>query len=86
MVWTDHASTDVPVPSWAVRPARFTTLHPRMTELTHMIRTLGQYREVTAENIMATIDDRIGMRWKRRGIGPGPTRDQPTDPSCQSRT
>ena len=59
-----------------------------MTELTPgMIQTLGRYREVTAENIMATIDDWIGMRWKRRGIiSPGQTRDQPTDPSCQSWT
>jgi len=85
MVWTAHASTDAPVPSWVVHSAGFSMLHPRMTELTPgMIQTLGRYREVTAENIMATIDDRIGTRWKRRGISPGPTRDQPTDPSCQS--
>jgi len=45
MVWTAHASTDAPVPSWVVQPVRFTTLHPRMTELTPgMIQTLGRYR------------------------------------------
>jgi len=45
MVWTAHASTDAPVPSWVVRPARFTTLHPKMTAITPgMIQTLGQYR------------------------------------------
>jgi len=87
MAWTTHASTDTPVPSWVVHPARFTSLHPRMTELTPvMIQTVGQYRDVTAENIMATIDDLIGTRWKRRGIAPGPIRNQPTDPSCQSWT
>jgi len=87
MAWTAHASTDAPVPSWVVHPTRFTTLHPRMTELTPgMIQTLGRYREVTAENMMTTIDDRIGTRWKQRGIRPGPTRDQLTDPSCQSWT
>jgi len=87
MVWTAHASTDAPVPYWAIHPARFTTLHPRMTELTlGMLQTLGRYREVTAENIMATINDQIGTRWNRRGISPGPARDQPTDPSGQNWT
>ena len=87
MAWTAHASADAPVPSWVVHPARFTSLHPRKTELKHvMIQEVGQYRDVTAENIMATIDDQIGTRWKRRGIAPGPTRDHHTDPSCQSWT
>ena len=82
MVWTAHASTDAPVPSWVVHSARFTMLHPRMTELTPgMIQTLGRYREVTAENIMATINDQIGTRWKRRGISLVLACDQPTDPS-----
>jgi len=58
-----------------------------MTELTPgMLQTLGRYREVTAENIMATINDRIRTRWKRRGISPGLARDQPTDPSGQNWT
>jgi len=87
VVWTAHASTNAPVPSWAIHPARFTMLHPRMTELTPgMLQILGRYREVTAENIMATINDRIGTRWKRRGIKSGPTRDQHTDPSSQNWT
>ena len=87
MAWTAHASTDAPVPSWVVHQARITSLHPRLTELTPaMVQVLGQYRDVIAENIMATIDDRIVTRWKRRSVGPGPTRDQPTDPSCQSWT
>jgi len=65
MVWTAHASTDAPVPSWAIHPARFSTLHPRMMELTpEILQTLGRYREITAENIKATINDRIGTRWK----------------------
>jgi len=63
MVWTIHTSTEAPVPSWTIQPARFTTLHPRMTDLTPgMLQTLGRHREVTAENIMAIINDQIGMR------------------------
>ena len=84
MVWTIHASTEASVPSWAIHPARFTTLHQRRTDLTPgMIQTLGQLREVSADKIMATINDQIGMRWKRRGISPGPACDQPTDPPGQ---
>jgi len=87
MAWTAHASIDALVPSWVVHPARITSLHPRLTELrTAMVHVLGQYRDVTAENIMATIDDRTVTRWKRRGVCPGPTRDQLTDPSYQSWT
>jgi len=52
-----------------------------MTDLTPgMLQTLGRLREVTADNIMATINDQIGTTWKRRGISPGPASDQPTDP------
>jgi len=84
MAWTIHASTEASVPSWAIHPARFTTLHPRMTYLTPgMIQTLGQLREVTADMIMATMNDQIRMRWKRRGISPGPACDQLTDPPGQ---
>jgi len=76
-----------PVPSWAIHAAKFTTLHPRMTDLTPgMLQTLGQHREVTAENIMATINDQIGTRWNRRGISSGPACDQPTDPPGQNWT
>jgi len=84
MVWTIHASTEAPVPSWAIYPARFTTLHPRMSDLTAgTLQTRGQLREVTADNIIATINDQIGTRWKRRGISPRPACDQPTDPPSQ---
>jgi len=55
-----------------------------MTDVSpEMIQTLGQLREVSADKIMATINDQIGMRWKRRGINPGPACDQPTDPPGQ---
>jgi len=61
MAWTIHASATAPVPSWVIHPARFTTLHPRMTDLTpEMLLTLGRFREITAENIIATINDQIG--------------------------
>jgi len=87
MVWTIHASTKAPSPSWAIHPARFTTLHPRMTDLTpEKLQTLGRHREVTAENIMVTINDQIGTGWKRRGISPGLACDQPTDPPGQKWT
>jgi len=63
MVWTTHASTAAPVPSWAIHPSRLTSLHPRMTDLTpEMLQTLGRFREVTAVNIFATINDQIGTR------------------------
>jgi len=72
MVWTIHASTEASVPSWAIHPARFTMLHPRMMDLTPgMIQTLGQLREVRADKIMATRNDQIGMRWKRRAQAHG---------------
>jgi len=87
MAWTIHASTTAPVPSRVIHPARFTTLHPRMTDLTPgMLQTLGRFREITAENIIATIKDQIGTRWKRRGISPGPACDRPTDPPGQNWT
>ena len=87
MVWTIHASTEASIPSWAIHPARFITLHPRMTDLTPgMIQILGQLREVTADKIMATINDQIGTRWNRRGISSGPACDQPTDPPGQNWT
>jgi len=34
MVWTTHASTAALVPSWTIHPARFTSLHLRMTDRT----------------------------------------------------
>jgi len=51
-----------------------------------MVQVLGQYRDITADNISATIDDHITARWKRRGIGLGPDENQSTDPSCQNWT
>jgi len=87
MAWTIHASTTTPVPSWVIHPARFTTLHPRMTDLTpEMLLTLGRLREITVENTIATINDQITTRWKRRGISPGPACDRPKDPPGQNWT
>ena len=84
MVWTIHASTEAPVLSWAIHPARFTTLHPWMTDLTPgILQTLGRLREVTVDNTMTTINDQIRTRWKQRGISPGPVCDQSTDPPGQ---
>jgi len=60
MVCMTHVSTAALGPFWAIHPARLTSLHPRMTDLTpEMIQTLGRFREVTAENIFATINDQI---------------------------
>jgi len=87
MVWTIHASAEAPVPSWTIHTERFIALHPRMTDLTPgMVQTLGRYKEVTAKNIMDTINDQIGTRWKRRGISPGLAGDQATDPPGQNWT
>jgi len=84
MVWTIRASTEAPVPSWIIHPARFITLNPRMTDLTPgMLQTLGRHKEITSKNITATINDQIGTRWKRRGISPGLACDQPTNPPGQ---
>jgi len=72
MVWTTHVNTAAPGPFWVIHPARLTSLNPRMTDLTpEMLQTLGRFREVTAENIFATMNDQIATRWKQRGIGLG---------------
>ena len=87
MAWTAHVGTDAPAPSWVVHPARITSLHPRLTELTQaMVQALGQQRDVTAESITTIIDDRIVARWKRRGVCPGSAGNQLTDASCQNWT
>jgi len=87
MVWTIHASVEAPVPSWTIHPVRFIALHPRMTDLTPgMVQTLGRYKEATAKNIMDSINDQIGTKWKRRGISPGLAGDQSTDPPGQNWT
>jgi len=87
MVWTIHISTEAPAPSWTIHPVRFIALHPRMTDLTlGMVQTLGRYKEVTAKNIMDTINDQIGTRWKRKGISPWLAGDQTTDPPGQNWT
>jgi len=58
-----------------------------MTDLTPgMLQTLGRFGEVTADSIIATINDQIGTRWKLRGVSPGPACDQPTDPPGQNWT
>jgi len=87
MEWTIHASTETSVPCWTIHPARFIALHPRMTVLTPgMVQTLGRHKEVTAKDIMDTINDQIGTRWKQRGTSPGLAGDQPTDPPGQNWT
>jgi len=69
MVWTIHASTEASVPSWAIRPARFTTLHPRMTELTPgMIQTLGPRTHPAS----------TGQSWNNQGH-PSRTTSQPRE-------
>jgi len=58
-----------------------------MTDLTlGMIQTVGRFREVTTENIIATRNDQIRTRWKRRGISPGQACNQPMDPPGQNWT
>jgi len=58
-----------------------------MTDLTPgMVQTLGRYKEATAKNIMDSINDQIGTKWKRRGISPGLAGDQSTDPPGQNWT
>ena len=79
MVWTIHASAVAPVPYWTIHPEKFIVLHPRMTDLTPgMVQTLGRHKEVTTRNIMDTINDQIGTRWKRRRMSPGMAGDQST--------
>ena len=87
MTWTAHANADVPAPFWVVHPARITSLHLRLTELTPvMVQALGKQKDVTVDSITATVDDRIVAKWKRRGVCPWPAGDQFSDPSCQKWT
>jgi len=73
MAWTTHVGTNVPAPSWVVHPARFTLLHPQLTELTPaMVQALGQQRNGAAESITATIDDRIVTERHMPRISRGP--------------
>ena len=87
MAWTAHANADAPAPSWVVHPARITSLHPRLTQLTPvMVQALGKQKEVTVDSITAIVDDRIVANWKRRGVCPWPAGDQFSDPSRQKWT
>jgi len=85
MAWTVHANADAPAPSWVVHPARITSLHTRLTELTPvMVQALGKQKDVTVDSITRTVDECIVAKWKRRGVCPWPAGDQSSDPSCQN--
>jgi len=87
MVLIAHANADAPAPSWVVHPARITSLHPRLTELTPvMVQALGKQKDETVDSITAIVDDRIVAKWKRRGVCLWPAEDQFSDPSCQKWT
>ena len=74
-------------PSWVVHPARITSLHTRLTELTPvMVQALGKQKDVTVDSIIRTVDDRIVAKWIRRGVCPWPAGDKSSDPSCQNWT
>jgi len=63
MAWTAHAKADAPAPSWIVHPMRITLMHPRLTELTPaMVQALRKQKDITINNITATIDDHIVMK------------------------
>jgi len=77
MSWTAHANANATAPSWVVHPARITSLHPRLTALTpEMAQALGKQTEVTVDSIIATVDDSIVAKWKRRGVCPWSAGDQ----------
>jgi len=85
MAWTVHANANASAPSWVVHPARITSLHPRLTELTPvMVQALGKQEDVTVDSITRAVGDRIVAKWKRRGVCPWPAGDQFADPSCQN--
>jgi len=87
MAWTIHANADAPAPYLVVHPAKITSLHTRLTELTPvMVYALRKQKDVTVDSISRTVDDRIVAKWKRRGVCPWPARVQFSDPSCQNWT
>ena len=56
IAWTAHANADAQAPSWVVNPARITSLHPRLTELTPvMVQALGKQKDVTVDRITAKV-------------------------------
>jgi len=63
------------------------SLHPRLTELTLvMVQALRQQRDVTVDIITTTVDDRIVVKWKRRGMCLWAAGDRFSDPFCQNWT
>jgi len=87
MAWTANANADAPAPSLVVHPARITSLHPRLTAITPvMVQALSKQKDVTVDSIIATVDDRIVAKWKRRGVFPWSAGDQFSVPSCQNWT
>jgi len=51
-----------------------------------MVQALGKQKDVTVDSIIATVDDCIGVKWKRRGVCPWSAGDQFSVPSCQNWT
>jgi len=87
MAWTVHANANAPAPSWVVHPAKITSLHTRLTELTPlMAQALGKQKDMTVDSINRTVDDRIVAKWKRRGVCPWQAGDQFSDPVCRNWT
>jgi len=83
MAWAAHANANAPAPSWIVNPARITSLHPRLTALTPvMVQALGKQKDVIVDSIIATVDDCIVAKRKRRGVCPWSAGDQFSVPSC----
>ena len=83
MAWIAHAKADAPAASWVVHPARITSLHLRLTEVSP---ALGKQKDVTVDSITATVDDRIVAKWKRSRVCPWSAGDQFSDPFCQNWT
>ena len=82
-----HASLAAPASFLVIHPARLTSLHPRMTDPTSKCyRHSDDFGMSPPKTYFATINDQIGTRWKRRGIGPGQAGDQPADPPGQNWT
>ena len=84
---TIQTNDNAPAPSWVMHPARITSLHTQLTELTPvMVQELRKQKDMTKDSITRTLDDRIVTTWKQRGVCPWPAGDQSSVPSCQNWT
>jgi len=87
MAWTVHANANAPAPSWFMHPARITSLHTRLTELTPvMVQALGKQKDVTVDNKTRTVDVRIIAKWNERGMCPWPAGVHSSVPSSPNWT